>query len=236
MTTSNGTPVEKASLRLRQATSWAENIVHTAINMQAADRLSGAALRLWETAVPLFEGGPTASPDHRQAVKLCLDALIMQPEVLAWVAREARDHLMQMEAAEDTPMRRVCRVIDETLAREGVVTTETELEQAPLAANVRDTLSAIADKLPETLHVPLAVNHTIDGVICELRPDGALELSSTALGLVRMEPRDAYALGMFLRSPAAVALLEAQNAARMTEGELSYQDDQAEEAVRLAAR
>ncbi len=70
---------------------------------------------------------------------------------------------------------------------------------------------------------PLAVNHTIDGV------------SSTPLGLVRMEPRDAYALGMFMRSPAAVALLEAQNAARQTESELSYQDDQAEEAVRLAA-
>ena len=73
--------------------------------------------------------------------------------------------------------------------------------------------------------IPLAVNHTIDGVICELRPDGALDLSSTPLGLVGMAPRHAYALGMFLRSPAAVALLEAQNAARQTEGELSYQDD-----------
>ena len=73
-------------------------------------------------------------------------------------------------------------------------------------------------------------------MICELRPDGALELSGTALGLVRMEPRDAYALGMFLRSPAVVALLEAQNARRMTEGELSFQADQAEEAVRMAAR
>jgi len=41
---------------------------------------------------------------------------------------------------------------------------------------------------------------------------------------------------MFLRSPAVVALLEAQNALRMTEGELSFQDDQAEEAVRMAAR
>ncbi len=81
--------------------------------------------------------------------------------------------------------------------------------------------------------IPLAVNHTIDGVICELRPDGALELSSTDLGLVRMEPCEAYALGMFMRSPAVVALLEAQNAARMTEGELSFQDDQAEEAVRM---
>ncbi len=39
--------------------------------------------------------------------------------------------------------------------------------------------------------IPLAVNHTIDGVICELRPDGALDVSSTALGLVRMEPREA---------------------------------------------
>ncbi len=87
-----------------------------------------------------------------------------------------------------------------------------------------------------TKTLPLAVNHTIDGVICELRPDGALEVSGTALGLVRMAPRDAYALGMFLRSPAAVALLEAQNAARQTESELSYQDDQAEEAARMAAR
>jgi len=74
-------------------------------------------------------------------------------------------------------------------------------------------------------HVPLAVNHTIDGMICELRPDGALDLSSTALGLVRMAPREAYALGMFMRSPAAVALLEAQNAARMTASELDFQAD-----------
>ncbi len=86
-----------------------------------------------------------------------------------------------------------------------------------------------------TKTLPLAVNHTIDGVICELRPDGTLELSSTDLGLVRMAPRDAYALGMFMRSPAAVALLEAQHVRRMTEGELSFQKDQAEEAVRLAA-
>ena len=84
-------------------------------------------------------------------------------------------------------------------------------------------------------HTSLAVNHTIDGVICELRPDGALDLSSTALGLVRMEPREAYALGMFMRSPAVVALLEAQNALRMTKSELSFQDDQAEEVARMAA-
>ncbi len=84
--------------------------------------------------------------------------------------------------------------------------------------------------------MPLAVNHTIDGVICELRPDGELNLSSTALGLVRMEPREAYVLSMFMSSPAVTALLEAQNAARMTEGELSFQDDQAEEAARMAAR
>ncbi len=77
MTTDTVPPVEAASLGLREATSWAENIVHTAINMKAADRLSGAALRLWETAVPLFERGEEASPDHRQAVKLSLDALIM---------------------------------------------------------------------------------------------------------------------------------------------------------------
>ena len=71
--------------------------------------------------------------------------------------------------------------------------------------------------------MPLAVNHTIDGVICELRPDGTLELSSTALGLVRMAHGDAYALGMFMRSPAVAALLEAQNAARMTTSELDFQ-------------
>lgn len=104
MTTTNGTPVKETSLQLREATSWAENIVHTAINMKAADRLSGAALRLWDAAVPLWEGGETASPDHRQAVKLSLDALIMQPEVLAWVAREARDHLAKVEAADGAPV------------------------------------------------------------------------------------------------------------------------------------
>ena len=82
---------------------------------------------------------------------------------------------------------------------------------------------------------PSPSTYTIDALTCELRPDGALDLESTSLGLVRMEPREAYALGMFMRSPAVVALLEAQNAARMTEGELSFQDDQAEEAVRMAA-
>jgi hypothetical protein len=95
-------------------------------------------------------------------------------------------------------------------------------------------LAPLAGDVTPLEHTPLAVNHTIDGVICELRPDGALDVSSTALGLVRLEPREAYALLMFMRSPAAVALLEAQNALRMTEGELSFQDDQAEEAVRMA--
>ena len=200
MTTTNGTPVEP-SVALKDASNWAENITSTAINMRAGERLSGAALRLWEAGSPLH-ASDRFSPEHRHAVQLQLDALIMQPEVLAWVAREARDHLVEVEAAEGDPVRRVCRVIDEALASRGVVTTET----APA-------------------HVPLAVNHTIDGVICELRPDGALDLSSTPLGLVRMEPRDAYALAMFLRSPAAVALLEAQNAARMTASELDFQAD-----------
>jgi len=86
-------------------------------------------------------------------------------------------------------------------------------------------LAPLAGDVTPLEHVPLAVNHTIDGLICELRPDGALDLSSTTLGLVRMEPREAYALGMFMRSPAAVALLESQNAARQTASELSYQAD-----------
>ena len=40
---------------------------------------------------------------------------------------------------------------------------------------------------------------------------------------VTLEPR--HALGMFMRSPAVVALLEAQNAARMTASELAFQND-----------
>ncbi len=86
-----------------------------------------------------------------------------------------------------------------------------------------------------TKTLPLAVNHTIDGVICELRPDGTLELSGTPLGLVRMEPRDAYALAMFMRSPAVVALLEAQNAARQTKSELDFQADPETIAARAAS-
>jgi hypothetical protein len=131
-----------------------------------------------------------------------LDALLMHPEALVTVAQRTRDHLVRVELDEHDPRLRVLRAIDAALASRGVVTTET----APA-------------------HVPLAVNHTIDGLICELRPDGELNLSSTPLGLVRMEPRDAYALAMFLRSPAAVALLEAQNALRMTKSELDFQDD-----------
>jgi hypothetical protein len=96
-------------------------------------------------------------------------------------------------------------------------------------------LAPLAGDVTPLEHTPLAVNHTIDGVICELRPDGALDVSSTALGLVRMEPREAYALGMFMRSPAAVALLEAQNALRMTEGELSFQNDPETIAERAAS-
>ncbi len=101
---------------------------------------------------------------------------------------------------------------------------------------VQEEMKAKQREVTRLEHVPLAVNHTIDGVICELRPDGALDLSSTPLGLVRMEPREAYALGMFMRSPAAVALLEAQNALRMTASELGFQQDQAEEGVRMANR
>lgn len=71
-------------------------------------------------------------------------------------------------------------------------------------------------------HVPLAVNHTIDALTCDLRPDGALNLKSIALGLVRLEPREAYVLAMFMRSPAVAALLEAQNAVRKTEGEIAF--------------
>ena len=81
----------------------------------------------------------------------------------------------------------------------------------------------------------IAVNHDIDGLGCVMRPDGTLMLERSPRPLVTLEPRHAYALALFMRSQAAVALLEAQNALRMTEGELSFQDDQAEEAVRMAA-
>ncbi len=184
MTTTNGTPVEETSVELGDAMNWAADIVNTAINMRAHTRLSGAALRLWDAAVPLFES-KNLSIEHRQAIKLCLDALIMQPEVLAWVAREARDHLVKVEAGESRM--RVFELVDAILDREDRANAET----APLEP------------------APLAVNHTIDGVICELRPDGALDVSSTDLGLVRIEPRQAYALLMFMRSPAVVALLDA---------------------------
>ena len=101
--TTNGTPPDETSVDLKDATNWAADIVNTAINMRAHTRLSGAALRLWDAAVPLFET-ECWSGQHRQAVKLSLDALIMQPDVLAWVAREARDHLAKVEAAETTPV------------------------------------------------------------------------------------------------------------------------------------
>ena len=100
---------------------------------------------------------------------------------------------------------------------------------------VQEEMKAKKSEVTRLEHVPLAVNHTIDGVICELRPDGALDVSSTALGLVRMEPREAYALGMFMRSPAVVALLEAQNAARMTASELGFQADPETIAARAAS-
>jgi len=99
MTHTNGTPVE-ASVALKDASNWAENITSTAINMRAGERLSGAARRLWEAGAPLH-ASDRFSPEHRHAVQLQLDALIMQPEVLAWVAREARDHLAKVEAAEE---------------------------------------------------------------------------------------------------------------------------------------
>ncbi len=35
MTTTNGTPVEEASMELRDAMNWAADIVNTAINMRA---------------------------------------------------------------------------------------------------------------------------------------------------------------------------------------------------------
>ena len=100
---------------------------------------------------------------------------------------------------------------------------------------VQEEMKAKKSEVTRLEHVPLAVNHTIDGVICELRPDGELTLCNTHEGLVRLEPREAYALAMFMRSPAAVALLEAQNAARQTKSELDFQEDQAKEAARMAA-
>ena len=54
--------------------------------------------------------------------------------------------------------------------------------------------------------------------------------------LVTLEPREAYALLIVLRSPAVAALLEAQNALRMTESEIGFQKDQAEEAARVMNR
>ncbi len=88
-------------------------------------------------------------------------------------------------------------------------------KEQPIMTTTNDTPTA----------APLAVNHTIDGLGLELRPDGELTLEHHPRPFVRLTPREAYALLMFMRSPSVVALLEAQNALRMTESELSFQND-----------
>ena len=69
MTTTNGTPVEP-SVALKDATSWASNIVHTAINMCADERLSGAARRLWDAGAPERRHGGALSIGTRYSCNL----------------------------------------------------------------------------------------------------------------------------------------------------------------------
>ncbi len=82
----------------------------------------------------------------------------------------------------------------------------------------------------------IAVNHDIDGLGCVMRPDGTLMLERSPRPLVTLEPRHAYALALFMRSPAVVALLEAQNAARMTASEIGFQNDPETIAERAAQK
>ncbi len=73
-------------------------------------------------------------------------------------------------------------------------------------------------------------------VVCRARSERVKKTGGLGVEpLVRMEPREAYALGMFMRSPAAVALLEAQNAARQTKSELDFQADPETIAERAAS-
>jgi len=97
-------------------------------------------------------------------------------------------------------------------------------------------LAPLAGDVTPLEHTPLAVNHTIDGLHLDMLPDGSLEISGVTDGPGRFEPADAYALGVFLRLPAVVALLEAQNAVRQTEQEGEQEASMAEEAARMAAR
>jgi len=322
MTTINDTTIAAEKLQgpsaeLQDATNWASGIVNAAINMDAGEELTGQAKELWSTASSLFESA-RFSAQHRKGLKLRLDALLMQPEVLIDVAREAGDHLVATEAAEkaqgplsddevkrivellpalsawlkgstvtekpDFDLRHVMEEIDGLTAaaitggvwtalppagvalfkagchlvavgerhsftvRAGHLLNLTALLQAPevLPQVLQNLRSALLDADPQLAPlagdvtplapVPLAVNHTIDGLHLDMLPDGSLEISGVTDGPGRFEPADAYALATFLRLPAVAALLETQEVARQTEQEGEQEASMAEEAVRMAAR
>jgi hypothetical protein len=81
------------------------------------------------------------------------------------------------------------------------------------------------------VEAPIAVWHDIDAVTFELRPDGELALSGHQHKLIRFDPREVYAIAMFLRLPSVQALLEREHTQRMNESEISLQETLAQEAA-----
>ncbi len=305
MTTMNDTTtaaetLQEPSVLLKDVTNWAEYLLDAATAQGVHERLTGTAAELWDASMSYTEA-PRWSVQHRQGIHWGLDALIMQPEVLPWIAREARDRLSKTEAAEevqstpapavtdaksDLKLQNVMNSIQDLLVaamdggcykllppatdalfsagmslaeggsnneypfnrRAGYLMSLTALLLAPevLPVVVRDLrsellkadpqLAPLAGEVTPLEHAPLAVHHDIDGLGCIVHPDGALLLERFPSPLVTLEPRHAYALSLFMRSPGVSALLEAQHAARETENELEFQADQAEEAARFAAR
>lgn len=188
-----------ASVQLMDAMNWAEALLYACITMRVDKHMPPVPAALWQSGVDALEN-PRYSVEMRVSQMTRLNALLMVPEAMTHVVHGLRAALV-----------------------------EADPQLAPLAGDVTplehaaDALSPVGDNLSS--HVPLAVNHQIDGLGLELRPDGELTIEHPPQRLVRFTPREAYALLMFFRSPAVVALLEAQNAARMTASEIAFQND-----------
>lgn len=224
MTTSHDTNTNKTTSGLREPstylkdlTNWAAGITLAAINMRVDERLMGEASLLWEASVELTEA-PRWSTADRRAVLLQIEALLLQPEALVWVAQQVRTRMLMIEAAD---------------AHSPVESPDdgTDLELDP-----SEELAPLAGEVTPVAHVPVAVQHVIDETNLDLLPDGCLEVTRSGGQLIAFYGCEVYALATFLRMPAVAALLEAQEVARQTDQEGEQEASMAEEAARMAAR
>ncbi len=167
------------------------------------------------------------------------DDLPPPARTLAEVANQVYDRNASLDKPANAPRRHLSYVLmlDALIAAPAAVQAALQgLRDELVTSDPALALVGSPAAMPCLAAAPLAVYHDINGTVCDLRPDGSLNVQrSDPPRVVTFDPREAFALASFFHLPGVMPVIERAEAERQMASELGFQEAQREEAELITA-